>query len=552
MRAHDYITTLLQEYLQVKGYVWPEKANVEPPKDKQFGDMASNVALVLASQAKTKPRAIAEDIQQALLGKETELESIEIAGPGFLNFTLKPGFWQQTVGEVLEQGEAYGHTGFGKERKVQVEYVSANPTGPLHIGHGRGAALGDSLTRILRATGYDVSTEYYINDAGRQMRMLGMSVLARASEQAGRDFAFPEDGYKGDYIRDIAQMALQQAPDLDSMEEEKAIQFCTKVAVDDILQGIKDDLARFNVEHQVWFSEKSLVDSGAVDKTFALLKGHGLAFEQDGAVWFKTTEFGDDKDRVIKKSDGQLTYFASDIAYHDDKCRRGFKLMVDIWGADHHGYVPRLSAAVEALGYPDVEFKAVLVQLVNLLRGGEPVAMSTRGGTFVTLAEVLDEVGSDAARFMFLSRKSDSHLDFDLELVKQRSMDNPVYYVQYAHARINSVRRKAVERGISLEALKPEASILSLLTETEELDLLKLLARFSETLENAAMTLSPHVVSYYLMELAGALHRYYTMHQVLGADDENLIRARLMLLNATAQVIRNGLQLLGVSAPEQM
>ena len=410
----------------------------------------------------------------------------------------------------------------------------------------------NSLTRILRATGYDVSTEYYINDAGRQMRMLGMSVLARASEQAGRDFAFPEDGYKGDYIRDIAQMALQQAPDLDSMEEEKAIQFCTKVAVDDILQGIKDDLARFNVEHQVWFSEKSLVDSGAVDKTFALLKGHGLAFEQDGAVWFKTTEFGDDKDRVIKKSDGQLTYFASDIAYHDDKCRRGFKLMVDIWGADHHGYVPRLSAAVEALGYPDVEFKAVLVQLVNLLRGGEPVAMSTRGGTFVTLAEVLDEVGSDAARFMFLSRKSDSHLDFDLELVKQRSMDNPVYYVQYAHARINSVRRKAVERGISLEALKPEASILSLLTETEELDLLKLLARFSETLENAAMTLSPHVVSYYLMELAGALHRYYTMHQVLGADDENLIRARLMLLNATAQVIRNGLQLLGVSAPEQM
>ncbi len=552
MRAQDYITTLLQGHLQGKGFEWPDKANVEPPKDKRFGDMASNVALVLASQAKAKPRAIAEEIREALLGVESELESIEIAGPGFLNFTLKPAFWQQTVGEILKQGDVYGQTGFGNGRKVQVEYVSANPTGPLHIGHGRGAALGDSLTRILRATGHDVSTEYYINDAGRQMRMLGMSVLARASEKTGRDFPFPDDGYKGDYIRDIAEMALQQAPELGTMDEVEAVSLCTRIAVDDILQGIKDDLARFNVEHQVWFSEKSLVASGAVDKTFQLLKDHGLAFEQDGAFWFKTTEFGDDKDRVIRKSDGQLTYFASDIAYHDDKCRRGFQLMVDIWGADHHGYVPRLSAAVEALGYPDVAFKAVLVQLVNLLRGGEPVAMSTRGGTFVTLAEVLDEVGSDAARFMFLSRKSDSHLDFDLDLVKQRSMDNPVYYVQYAHARINSVRRKAVERGISLEALAPESAVLASLSTQEDLDLLKLLARFPETLESAAATLSPHVLSYYLMELAGALHRYYTVHHVLGAEDETLIRARLLLLTATAQVVRNGLGLLGVSAPEQM
>ncbi len=552
MRAQDYITTLLQEHLQGKGYEWPEKANVEPPKDKRFGDMASNVALVLASQAKAKPRAIAEEIRETLLGVDAGFESIEIAGPGFLNFTLKPGFWQQTVGEVLEQGEAYGKTGFGGGRKVQVEYVSANPTGPLHIGHGRGAALGDSLARILRATGHDVSTEYYINDAGRQMRMLGMSVLARASEKNGRDFPFPEDGYKGDYIHDIAEMAIQQAPDLATMDEEEAVSLCTRIAVDDIMQGIKDDLARFNVEHQVWFSEKSLVATGAVDKTFQLLKDHGLAFEQDGAFWFKTTEFGDDKDRVIRKSDGQLTYFASDIAYHDDKCRRGFQLMVDIWGADHHGYVPRLAAAVEALGYEDVAFKAVLVQLVNLLRGGEPVAMSTRGGTFVTLAEVLDEVGADAARFMFLSRKSDSHLDFDLDLVKQRSMDNPVYYVQYANARINSVRRKAVERGISLEALTPDPAVLSLLSTPEDLDLLKLMARFPETLESAAATLSPHVLSYYLMELAGALHRYYTVHQVLGAEDETLIRARLLLLTATAQVVRNGLHLLGVSSPEQM
>lgn len=554
MRAEAYIESLLQGLVRELGLTWPDKALIEPPRDKQFGDVACNIAMVLAKEAKTKPRDLAEKLREAALARGAGLQAVEVAGPGFLNFTLELSFWQKVVNQILEEADAYGRQDVGQGRKVQVEYVSANPTGPLHIGHGRGAAIGDSLARILRVSGYDVGTEYYINDAGRQMLLLGASVWARCQELMGRNCTFPEDGYKGDYIKDIAARALElHADTLRGDDEERALAICQDFAMQDILDGIKKDLCDFGVEHQVWFSEKSLVDSGEVRKTLDFLRERGLAYEEEGALWFKSSQFGDDKDRVLRKSNGFLTYLASDIAYHDNKFRRGYSLLVDLWGADHHGYVPRLKAAVAALGKNPDDFQAVLVQLVNLLRGGEQVAMSTRAGTFETLADVIHEVGADAARFIFLSRKSDSPLDFDLELVKKQSMENPVYYVQYAHARICSLLRKAEERGQALPAAaqaSPEE--LQALDTPEDAELLKLMARFPDVLTNAALGLAPHFVSYYLQDLASMIHRYYTVHQVLAASNATLVRARLFLLTAAAQVVRNGLTLLGVTAPEQM
>lgn len=553
MRAEDYITSLLDGIVQEQGLSWPDKALVEPPRDKQFGDVACNVALVLAKEARAKPRELAEKLRLAALERGDVLDAVDVAGPGFLNFTLKPAFWQKAVNEILDQADNYGRHDLGKGRKIQIEYVSANPTGPLHIGHGRGAALGDSLARILRFTGHEVGTEYYINDAGRQMLLLGGSVWTRCQELLGREASLPEDGYKGDYIRDIAARALEAHPELATAGEEQALEICKNFAMQDILEGIKADLTAFGVEHQVWFSEKSLVESGEVERTLNDLKERGLAYEQEGALWFCSTEYGDDKDRVLRKSNGFLTYLASDIAYHDDKFRRGFELLVDIWGADHHGYVPRMTGAIEALGKNPRDFHVVLVQLVNLLRAGEQVAMSTRAGTFETLADVVEEVGRDAARFIFLSRKSDSPLDFDLELVKKQTMENPVYYVQYAHARICSLMRKAEERGVSLESgARADQHTLALLDTTEDLELLRLAARFPDALDSASLGLSPHFVSFYLQELASQVHRYYTVHQVLGAENDKLVRARLLLMAAVSHVIRNGLALLGVSAPDRM
>ncbi len=554
MRAEDYIERLLRDILLEKGLQWPDKAVIEPPRDRRFGDVACNVALVCAAQAGCKPRDLAEELSALAMQRGEVLDKVETAGPGFLNFTFTPLFWQRTVNEILEQAGDFGRRDVGRGRRVQVEYVSANPTGPLHVGHGRGAALGDSLARILRFAGYDVATEYYINDAGRQMLMLGASVLARCRQQAGQEVDFPEDGYQGDYINDIAADILRERPDLlEALSEEQALAFCQERAVAEIMAGIQSDLNAFSVEHQVWFSEKSLVEAGAVEKTLAGLQERGLAFEEDGALWFRSTSYGDDKDRVLRKSNGYLTYLASDITYHEDKFNRGFSLLVDVWGADHHGYVPRLKAAVQALGRDAEDFQVVLVQLVNLLRGGEPVAMSTRSGAFVTLKEVVDEVGADAARFMFLSRKSDSPLDFDLEVAKQQSMENPVYYVQYAHARICSLMRKAEERGLQLEEnARGEEAVLSRLDSEEDMILLRQLARFGDAIEAAARSLSPHFVSYYLQELAGAVHRYYTVHQVLAASGQEVVRARLLLMAAAAQVVRNGLALLGVSAPRGM
>ena len=548
MRAKNHLYTALQAIVADLNLEWPARTTIEPPKEKKFGDMAANIAMVLAKQAKRNPRELASLIAEKLI-EDAMIANVEIAGPGFLNITFSTDFWRNTVAIIEEKGEQFGSVDQGKGKKVQVEYVSANPTGPLHIGHGRGAAVGDSLARLLRFAGYDVSTEYYINDAGRQMLILGQSVLFRARQIAGEDLPDPEDFYRGEYIKDIAQEVLDLHPDL--LSKDDALEICKEYALNQILDGIKHDLKEFRVEHQNWFSERSLVSAGAVEKTFNRLKEAGLAFEQDGALWFRTTEFGDDKDRVLRKSDGSLTYFASDIAYHDNKYDRGFELNVDIWGADHHGYVPRMRAAVEALGKPKDSFDVILIQLVNLLRNGEQIAMSTRAGQFDTLEEVVKDVGCDAARFMFLSRKSDSHLDFDLELVKQKSMDNPVYYVQYAHARICSVLRKATERGIAVPE-KATEEILSAIEADSELDLIKLLDQFEDVVDSAARQLAPHQISFYVQELAAALHKFYANNPILNAKDENVIAARLCLLQSVAKVIRNGLSLVGVEAPESM
>jgi arginyl-tRNA synthetase len=550
MKAKQYLEDVLKSALAGRGLPWPDKAVIEPPRDRKFGDYSANVAMLLAGAAKLKPRDLAEALAGDLR-RAGAFERVEVAGPGFLNVTFAPGFWHGILADVEAAGPAYGSSDMGKGVRVQVEYVSANPTGPLHIGHGRGAALGDSLARLLRKTGHDVSCEYYINDAGRQMRILGDSVWLRLRQIGDASIPDLDDFYRGDYIKDIAARVLKETPGILEMPEQQAIDICFHAAVDEILAGIKQDLRDFRVGHDVWFSEKSLVDAGKVDQTFADLKGRDLAYEQDDALWFRSTQFGDDKDRVLKKSTGELTYFASDIAYHDDKFKRGFDRVIDIWGADHHGYVPRMQGAVEALGKKGA-LTVILVQLVSLLKDGEQVAMSTRAGKFETLADVVAYVGADAARFLFLSRKSDSQLEFDLELVRRKSMDNPVFYVQYAHARIHSMLRKAAEQsGAGVAPAKPGPDAFSKLDSPDDLALCRLMERFPDVAASAAEGLAPHVVSHYLTELAAALHKYYTQHHVLSAGPE-VAAARLLLLSCVAKVLAAGLDLLGVSAPERM
>jgi arginyl-tRNA synthetase len=416
--------------------------------------------------------------------------------------------------------------------------------------------VGDSLTRLLRFAGYDVTTEYYINDAGRQMRLLGDSVYLRARELRSLPVVYPEDPkgwYHGEYIRDIAREMLDRCPDLMERAEDDAKNLCYEYACATILAGIKADLDEFRVGHQVWASEKKLVDAGKVDEAFAMLRGMGLIYEEDGAVWLSTEQFGDDRNRVLRKSDGYLTYFASDIAYHADKFARGFDECIDVWGADHHGYIPRMKAAITCLKHdPEKDFHVVLIQLVNLMRGGEPVAMSTRSGEFVTLRDVLDEVGTDAARFMFLARKSDSPLDFDLDLVKQRNMDNPVYYVQYAYARICAILRRAGERGLELPPSGSAGLRLDGLDGYEEIGLLREVERFRNVIAEAAAARAAHSLSYYLIDLAGKLHSYYASTPVLRDDDPAYTLPRLALLRAVRTVLANGLRLLGVSTPESM
>lgn len=549
MRAEIYLKHKLQEIIQAWGYEWPAKANVQAPRDAGFGDLASNLPLVLAARAGKKPKDLAQGLKSEIMNNPGAVQDVQVAGPGFLNFTLQPFFWQGTVVYILKQGSNYGTCSLGQKQKVLVEYVSANPTGPLHIGHGRGAAVGDSLTRILRFAGFEVHTEYYLNDAGRQMHILGQSVWLRYQQLCGLYVHLTEELYQGQYILDLADELLQEyGRDLLQQKQEIALGICREKALKKILSGIKHDLQEFRVQHQSWFAESSLLD--VLPQTLEKLQQAGLAYVQDSALWFRSSVFKDDKDRVLKKSDGELTYFASDIAYHEHKFSRGYNWLVDVWGADHHGYVPRMKAAVQALGRDSEDLQVVLIQLVNLLRDGQPVTMSTRAGEFVTLAQVCAEVGVDAARFMFLSRKSDSSLDFDLELLKTQSMENPVYYVQYAHARICSVLRKADQAGIQDLPLQEE--LLALLDTAEDLALLRQLEQFPKTVQGAARTLSPHHISYYLLELAGGLHRYYNKHQILDSIQPRLSQARLLLMKSVAQVLQNGLNLLGVQAPAEM
>ncbi len=530
---------------------------IETPKHAGQGDFSTNFAMVSAKIQKMAPQKIAQAVVDSMdlenaPGLGGMIEKVEIAGPGFINFFLSAEAWHPLVDQVLAADEAFGASDMGKGKKVQVEFVSANPTGPLHVGHGRGAAVGDAVGNILAFAGYDVQKEYYINDSGRQIRTLGTSVWLRLQQAHGKDIEFPEACYQGEYIKDLAQRVLDQnGPALLEKETAEGVDICARFAADRILADIRNDLEDFGVTFDNWFSEQGLYDSGRVQSSIETFKAKDLIYEKDGALWFKTQDFGDEKDRVVVRSNGLTTYFASDIAYHDEKFERGFDQVIDVWGADHHGYIKRINAAIEAAGRNSEQFDVILVQLVNLLRGGVPVQMSTRAGEFVTLKDIVDEVGKDAARFMFLSRSYDSSLDFDLELAKQKSADNPVYYVQYVHARITGILSKAKGEGLIDAVEFTKGKHLERLTANEELALIKQLSGFQEQVEKSAVTRHPHVIFTYLNGLAAAFHGYYNTHKVI-TEDAALSAARLSLVLAVKKVIRNGLRLLGVSAPERM
>jgi arginyl-tRNA synthetase len=559
---------------QLKAGVWPT-LSLDTPKRPEWGDLATTVAMSLASSEQRAPQDIAEIIVENIPQREQLFERVEIVRPGFLNLTVKPVLWQEVLREIESQGAAYGRTDLGQRRRVLVEYVSANPTGPLHVGHGRGAAVGQAVASLLEAVGYEVVSEYYINDAGRQMKLLGASVSARYQELSGRAVEFPEDGYHGAYITALAERIRQQLGDAEGgLEAIDLEERCRTLAYEDLLGLIRDDLKSFGIEFQSWFSESSLLESKAVEGALDELRSRRLLFEQEGAWWFRSSAFGDEKDRVVRKQDGEYTYLAFDIAYHRDKLQRGYDLLIDVWGADHHGYIPRMQAVMQAYGYPKERLQVVLVQLVKLLRAGVEVKMSKRTGEFITMREVIDEVGADAAKFFFLMRDSKTHLEFDLELAKQRSSDNPVYYVQYAHARIASLWRVAESRGIACPW--PSQTDLTVLTDPDELGLLRKLSAYPAVLQASAVGYEPHRMTYYLQQLAALLHTFYNKHRILPlADDRGTLEpapegaaevegppwerlnpqrtaARLALMRGVQQVIKNGLGVLGIAAPEHM
>ncbi|HEY5672854.1 MAG TPA: arginine--tRNA ligase [Malonomonas sp.] len=526
----------------------PAEIQLEIPKNPDHGDFASNLAMTMAKAERKAPRQIAEALVAALQGNPL-CDRIEIAGPGFINFRLSADCWYAVLDQVTRQGAEYGRSQVGSGTRIQVEFVSANPTGPLHIGHGRGAVVGDAVASVLQATGFDVQREYYVNDAGNQVKTLGRSILLRLRELQGESIDFPEDGYQAEYVRELAAALRAEQGELAGVAESDAIEICSRFGVQKVLGWIDADLKVFGIEFDNWYSEQSLYDRDMVNRELATLKQKGLSFEQDDALWLRTTEYGDDKDRVLIKSDGSYTYFASDVAYHMEKFERGFDRVIDVWGADHHGYIPRMKAMLTGLGHPPEDLEVLLIQMVNLLRDGQPFIMGKRSGNFITLREVIDEVGSDACRFFFLIRRCDSQLDFDLELAKQQSSDNPVYYVQYAHARVCSINRNAADEGVVLPQLG-EADCRKLQLD-EELQLVKQLARYPETLVGAALNYEPHRVVFYLQELATQFHSYYNRQRVL-VDDPATTRARLYLINAVRIVLANALQILGVSAPEKM
>ncbi|HIJ21324.1 MAG: arginine--tRNA ligase [Gammaproteobacteria bacterium] len=559
----------------------PPTVLIERTRDQAHGDFATNVAMVLSKQARRNPRELAQLVMDAL-PENSQVLKCEIAGPGFINFFLTQSAYSDLVESVLEQGERFGRCEVGSGEKVLMEYVSANPTGPLHVGHGRGAAYGAATANLLRAAGYQVHCEYYVNDAGRQMDILAASVWLRYLDLCGEAVTFPSNGYRGDYIWDIAASLhrehqeqflhpiaqvmegvvedepagdkevhidgiIAQARALLGAEDYNTIH---KVATDAILGDIRQDLEEFGVVYDEWFSERSLMDSQVVDRAIEKLQASGDIYEEKGALWFRSTAYGDEKDRVVVRDNGLKTYFASDIAYHMNKLQRGFGKMVDIWGADHHGYVPRVRAALTAMGEEASTLEVLLVQFASLYRGGEKVQMSTRSGSFVTLRELRDEVGNDAARFFYVLRKSEQHMDFDLDLARSESSENPVYYIQYAHARIHSVLRQLRDKGMVWDS-QQGIEQFSRLVEPHEKSLMVAIARYPELLESAALQREPHQIAHYLRDLAHELHTYYNAHHFI-VEDQELRNARITLISAARQVFVNGLQILGVSAPQEM
>ncbi|MBL4851695.1 MAG: arginine--tRNA ligase [Gammaproteobacteria bacterium] len=553
--------------------------HIEATRDKTHGDFATNMAMTLTKVARRNPRELAQLIIDALPDNAI-IEKAEIAGPGFINFHLKPDVAHGVVGEILTQAENYGLSNHGQGKKIQLEFVSANPTGPLHVGHGRGAAYGATLANLLTAIGYTVEREYYVNDAGRQMDILATSIWLRYLEACGETLTFPSNGYQGDYIHDIAANVFKDKGDSLKIS---AAQVFDKVPADEpaggnkeahidglinnakalldedyfifhqagldvILSDIREDLTEFGVEYEQWFSERSLVNSQAIDKAIERLKGANTIYKKEGALWFKSSDFGDEKDRVVLRDNGAPTYFASDIAYHLEKYSRGYDHVINIWGADHHGYIARVKAAIQATGEDPKRLEVLLVQFANLFRHGKKVAMSTRSGSFVTLRELREEVGNDAARFFYVMRRTEQHMDFDLDLAKSQSNENPVFYIQYAYARISTAMNKLVEKSFS----PLDTSVtLTPLKEKHEIDIMMTLSRYPEIVLNSALQREPHQLANYLRQLAGDFHSYYNAHAFL-VDDHAIRNARLTLINAVAQVLKNGLTLLGVSAPKSM
>ncbi|MCZ6724440.1 MAG: arginine--tRNA ligase [Gammaproteobacteria bacterium] len=578
---HDLIEQALVGLQQAQQLPIDLRANIQvtPAKNHKQGDFASNIAMMLAKQAGMPTRDLAKLIVEQI-GRNEAIDRIEVAGPGFINFFVASDTSQAVVRDILQRGEAYGKSQYGKGQKVQVEFVSANPTGPLHVGHGRGAAYGATLAELLRYIGYDVQCEYYVNDAGRQMDILGTSTWLRYLELCGVEVVFPSNGYQGDYVWDIAATLHRQYGDRFQRSNEQVMnnvhadapggdrekhiddlianarsllgeadyRTVFDTALDTLVDVIRKDLHAFGVDYDHWFSERSLADSGAIDNVIQRLSDNGTVYKKEGALWFRSTDFGDEKDRVVKRENGQTTYFASDIAYHLNKFERGFEHLINIWGADHHGYMARVKASMAALGYDADRLEIQLVQFANLYEKGKRLSMSTRSGEFVTLRKLREDVGQDAARFFYVMRKSDQHMDFDLDLARERSSDNPVYYLQYAHARICSVKRQCKEKGLTLSL---ESANLSRLDNSHEQQLIKQISFYPERVQNAALRREPHIVVNYLRDLANQFHSWYNAFQFI-VDDVELRDARIALATAIGQVLHNGLNLMGVSAPEKM
>ncbi|KZN95282.1 arginine--tRNA ligase [Aeribacillus pallidus] len=524
---------------------------LEVPKEKAHGDYSTNMAMQLARIAKKAPRAIAEEIVQHFDRAKASIEKIDIAGPGFINFFMNNEYLTKLIPAIIQAGDKYGESNVGEGKKIQVEFVSANPTGDLHLGHARGAAFGDSLCNILEKAGYDVTREYYINDAGNQIHNLALSVEARYLEALGKEAEMPEDGYYGQDIIEIGKKIADEYGDslLEKSEEER-LQFFRDLGLKYELEKIRKDLEEFRVSFDVWYSETSLYKSDKIDEALDMLRKNGHIYEQDGATWFRSTAFGDDKDRVLIKKDGSYTYLTPDIAYHKDKLDRGFDKLINIWGADHHGYIPRMKAAIQALGYDQNILEVEIMQMVSLFKNGEKVKMSKRTGKAVTMRELIEEVGLDAVRYFFAMRSGDSHMDFDLDLAVSESNENPVYYAQYAHARVCSILRQGNEQGLSYNA--NESDLLNEIQSEKEIELLKKLGEFPGVVAEAAEKRIPHRITNYIFELASVLHSFYNAEKVLDASNEMKSKARLALMKATQITLKNALTLIGVSAPEKM